>query len=355
MTYRLLILTEDYPSNGRPYAMSYVHSRSTQYLENSVSFEVGSFRCKEAYQFEEVQVNPVALDNLNRADIIFSHAPNIRNHFRYLWHIEGKTIVFFFHGHEVLRSIDYPAPFPWRKNKWSEVKAIYDTGKLLVLPNVFSALSRKNDVRFIFVSEWMKTQFFKNIRLKHSVLRCCVIPNSAHPIFIKNNYHPETLKRDIVTIRPLDDSKYAIDLVIQNAVENPELSFDIYGKGDFFRHNSLPNNVRWIDRFVPQSELPNVLNRYGMALMPTRYDAQGVLACEMATFGMPIVTSDLPICREMLGEFANVRFINNLQIGMTKLAKIMPTSKVSMPTSTKHKFDSRILAKKELSFATQKF
>jgi glycosyltransferase involved in cell wall biosynthesis len=43
--------------------------------------------------------------------------------------------------------------------------------------------------------------------------------------------------------------------------------------------------------------------------MPTRTDAQGVMMCEMATFGMPVITSDMDVCHEVLGEFDNVRFI----------------------------------------------
>lgn len=45
--------------------------------------------------------------------------------------------------------------------------------------------------------------------------------------------------------------------------------------------------------------------------MPTRADAQGVMVCEMATFGMPVITSSLEVCKEVFSEFINVSLIDN--------------------------------------------
>ena len=58
-------------------------------------------------------------------------------------------------------------------------------------------------------------------------------------------------------------------------------------------------------------EIIEYLNDSRCALMPTRADAQGVMACEMATFGIPLITSDIDICREIFRDFGNVGFINN--------------------------------------------
>ena len=45
--------------------------------------------------------------------------------------------------------------------------------------------------------------------------------------------------------------------------------------------------------------------------MPTRQDTQGVMTCEFATYGIPVITSDLEVCREMCGELELVEFIEN--------------------------------------------
>ena len=42
-----------------------------------------------------------------------------------------------------------------------------------------------------------------------------------------------------------------------------------------------------------------------------RADAQGVMACEMATFGIPLITSNIDVCKEVFEGFENVAFIDN--------------------------------------------
>src|SRR5699024_6437614 len=52
-------------------------------------------------------------------------------------------------------------------------------------------------------------------------------------------------------------------------------------------------------------------NQSRCALIPTRVDAQGVMACEMATFGIPVITSDIDVSTEVFDSFSNVGFISN--------------------------------------------
>ena len=45
--------------------------------------------------------------------------------------------------------------------------------------------------------------------------------------------------------------------------------------------------------------------------MPTRRDTQGVMSCELVTYGIPLITSDLPVCREIFGKIPTVAFMSN--------------------------------------------
>ena len=47
------------------------------------------------------------------------------------------------------------------------------------------------------------------------------------------------------------------------------------------------------------------------ALMPTRTDAQGLMMCEMSALGIPVITSDIPVCHEVYDGFDNAYFIDN--------------------------------------------
>ena len=63
--------------------------------------------------------------------------------------------------------------------------------------------------------------------------------------------------------------------------------------------------------------------------MPTRTDAQGLMACEMASFGIPLITSNIPVCHEIFDDFKNVLFINNDEhINLKSLIKGFKTDKV---------------------------
>ena len=45
--------------------------------------------------------------------------------------------------------------------------------------------------------------------------------------------------------------------------------------------------------------------------MLTRRDTQGVMSCELVTYGIPLITSNLPICKEIFGKIPNVVYIDN--------------------------------------------
>lgn len=312
---KILVLTQDYPSIDKPYAMSYVHSRNVEYEKLNHSVRVVNFLAKKNYQFDSIDVYPFSQDLVEWADIIVSHAPNVKNHIRALKSVEGKKIVFFFHGHEVLHQYgDYPAPYVWKKEKSSKkifIK-IYDHLKMIVIKSFLKKCSTKNKVACVFVSDWMKRQFVKNLSLNPTDLgQYKIIPNACNSAFLMNSYvfNVEGKLADSITIRPLDDSKYAVDLVVETALNNPNLEFHIYGKGNYFTFNEKPKNVTVINQFIQQKDIPELLNKYRFAMMPTRYDAQGVMMCEMATYGIPLVTTDFEVCTEMLKGFENVTII----------------------------------------------
>ena len=92
---------------------------------------------------------------------------------------------------------------------------------------------------------------------------------------------------------------------------NPDRKFLVIGKGEFFEHYSIPINMTRIEKILNHDEIIQYLNSSRVALMPTRTDAQGLMACEMATFGIPLVTSDIQVCHEVFHDFPSVAFIDN--------------------------------------------
>lgn len=314
---KILCLVEDYPSCTNQYPMAFVHARNLVYVENSIDVEVLSFSSKKAYIYEEIKVitEQEAEKHMEKYDIIISHAVNLKNHVRFLLKniFDVKKIMFFFHGHEIMAiNKEYPKPFEFMKpNFYNYIfRSVYDKFKLKALKYIFFYLSRYKTVKFIFVSNWMQNIFEKNIGLKN--IDKYVINNNINYHFANKKYNVKEKKdADFITIRPLDQSKYCIDLVVKLAQKYPQFKFDVYGSGMYFNHNYKPENIKLESKYFSSKELTLLLSKYKCALMPTRLDAQGVMVCEMASFGIPIITSDIEICREMLYEFPNIGFLNN--------------------------------------------
>lgn len=347
---KILVLCQDYPSEINKYAMSYVHSRNKVYQIMGNNVTVLNFSASDKYEFENITVLPEALVNLDEYNYILSHAPNIKNHYRVLKGLDGKKIIFFFHGHEVLRGYkDYPKPYKWVKySLFNQILSdMYQVFKFKILRKwLTGSFHKKNKLGMVFVSEWMKEKFVKNMSFKpEDYAKVVVIPNAVNDAFINQSYaESSNILADCITIRPFDESKYAVDLVIELAKANPKKSFHIYGKGEYFKHNFCPENVKIFEKFISQKDIPELLNQYKIAVMPTRFDSQGVMMCEMATFGIPLITSDFSVCLEMLSDFENVTYLD-LNNFTKNIDSINWGDKIN-----KNKFSPYLVVKEELDF-----
>lgn len=317
---RVLVLTQAYPSETQPYNLAYVHARVLRYLQAGWQVSVLSFSCTEAYQHEGVTVLPERelLARGQRYDVLISHAPNLRNHVRFMQQQQRRwrRMVWVIHGHEVLiKQNYYPAPFAYDRRATAPMRLLdrsYDELKVRLLARLMRSWIQQQKLSLICVSEWMKQALLESVPIDPQLLDpvTTIAPNPIHPGFLKRSYTPADILADYVTIRPLDEPKYAVDVVAELATRNPQLRFDVYGRGHYFEHFPPPHNLHWQERFFTQAELPDLLNHYRGALMPTRLDAQGVMNCEIASYGMPLVTNDLPVCVEMLSDFPCVSFFN---------------------------------------------
>lgn len=318
----ILSISVDYPNLNGGILLEYVHTRNKFYIENDINVDVLSFRNKKDYIIDGIKVynlSSVKENIINKKyDLLICHAPNIKNHYKFLRKYESffSRIAFIFHGHEVLNiNKVYSKPYKYNKNniikKFSQ--SVYDDIKLRIWKNYLPNI--KNKSKYIFVSEWMENEFFKWTKIDRNVLKekCDITYNCVGKIFEKESYKINGSKDyDFITIRGnLDGSKYCVDFINKLAFKNPNKRFLIIGKGKFFDFNVKAKNLKWIDSNLSHREIIGFLNKSYCALMPTRTDAQGLMACEMATFGIPLITSNIPVCHEIFDEFTNVHFIDN--------------------------------------------
>ncbi|MBO0961641.1 glycosyltransferase family 4 protein [Neobacillus sp. MM2021_6] len=339
----ILILVQDYPNANNKYAMNYVHTRNLEYAQQNLNITVLSFSAQQSYYYEGIKVIP--LENFKTEyrnhlfNLVISHAPNLRNHIRFLKEYNPRfgKILFFIHGHEVMRMAKYyPKTYSYLGTNHIKdfTRDLYDILKLKILKKYITSMFKNQKLKIIFVSNWMRDVFLENIPINKQLLldNSYVISNAMNTIFLEQSYKLEQpIKADFITIRPLDNSKYAVDLVVELAKKHPSLTFHIYGKGEYFTYNEKPKNIEVFQEFFSPNDMAKLLNHYRCALLPTRLDAQGVLMCEVATYGMPLVTSNLPICKEMLYNFDNIFYFNNseVEINLNEVLEGISLSKLS--------------------------
>lgn len=320
---KILVLAENYSTPDGIVSLHYIHSRNEYYVEEGIDVSVISFRAEHDYEIDGIKVYTIKSykEKLysNRFDLVLLHAPNLKHHLRFIKKYGNRfnNIVFYFHGHEVLRTSKiYPKPYKFTKKQpfiRKLVTEIYDIIKLLVWKIEISRFIEKS--QFIFVSNWMYNMFLRFIKIDPIIIkdRKHIIYNCVGKEFEKIAFNIEIEKEyDFITIRNnLDGSKYGIDIVTRIAANNPKYKFCVIGKGKYFEYNKKTDNLVWIDKNLTHEEIIDFLNKSKCALLPTHADAQGVMACEMATFGIPLITSNIDVCKEVFEGFGNVGFIDN--------------------------------------------
>ena len=318
---RALVLVEHYPDNNGDTNMMYVHVRNKYYVKNGYDVDVLCFSKKESYCYDNINVlclSDFKTSSALQYDVLILHAANLRNHYRFLKKYGSlfKKKIFFYHGHEVLMiNYTYSKPYSYMKKSLLRfvLQNIYDKYKLSVWRKYLS--THVDDTFLIFVSQWMKSQFLHWTKLNAADIdgRSAITYNCVGKTFEKETYNDKTDKEfDFVTIRGnLDNSKYSVDIVNRIAKNTPTGKFLLIGKGNIFNYIEKASNLTWINTTLNHTEITEYLNKARFALMPTRTDAQGVMMCEMAAFGIPVITSDIDVCHEVFGDFPNVFYINN--------------------------------------------
>lgn len=349
---KVLILVEDYPTSEKKTLM-YIHTRNLYYRQNGIDVTVLNFRAKEPYEIDGINVITLNEYKVNKNKyndcMLISHAPNLKHHYIFLkkYQKRFKNIVFFFHGHEVLK-INKVYSKPYKYIKQNRIKRllqnIYDDIKLKIWKKYFTKIVYKS--YFIFVSKWMYNEFLKWTKIDEHIIedRHSITYNGIGQEFEKMQYNDDDEKKyDFITVRAnLDGSKYSIDIVNELAKNNPKNIFLVVGKGKFFKYYEKAPNLIWMDKVLNHSEIIELLNKSKCALMPTKTDAQGLMMCEMATFGIPLITSDIPVCHEVFDDFKNVAFINNENIENVNLKEMYNNIRVGKEKNKKYFYTETI-------------
>lgn len=360
---KILVLVADYPNIDGGVALMYVHVRNKYYIQHGIDVTVLNFAADKGYVIDNIPV--ITLRDYEgqgkQYDVLVSHAANIRNHYRFLRKYDNRFshMLFFFHGHECVKINEvYPEPYDYMKKGKIRVivQNIYDKFKLSIWNKYFPTVAYKSN--FIFVSNWLYTEFQKYVGLCDLDLdnHVHIINNSVGEDFEKNSYRYQGDKiYDFITIRSyMDDSKYCVDLVDELAKQYPQYKFLVIGRGEYYKINEIPDNVTWIDRYLSHKEIREYIDQSRCGLLLTREDTQGVMTCELAEYGIPVITSDIDVCEEICGDLKNVQLISN-NLNESDLTQVYASLVAGIPYTKQGKFNYANTVKSEENLITTIF
>ncbi|MBS0028548.1 glycosyltransferase family 4 protein [Chitinophaga sp. 22321] len=305
---KLVILSSNYPSYENHYGDGFVHSRLKYYTIDFDIVVIGyrPFEASRNYVYEGITVHNHSRKSDFVADIDAEKPDVMGIHFVGGWFYDAflkkLTIPVFIwvHGEEALGWYRRMYYMNWKKIREFLTYVAKNVFQLFHLRRIIRHSNKNSNIKFIFVSEWMKkiaeTDTF--CKIKHFN----IIPNPIDTSLFQ--YKEKTLEksRKILLIRSFETRKYANDIAVAainllRAKEIfPTLQFDIYGKGKFYDKITASvadlENVNLHNHLIPNHEIPAVHSEFGIFLCPTRQDAQGVSMCEAMSSGLVPVTTD---------------------------------------------------------------
>ncbi len=305
-----LLICPGYPSEENKYNFAFIHTRMQAYQKFNLKVDLAVVnenfinRTSISY-FEDVRVVMTGYNDIRKVlqNRIYKQ---ILVHFfdeKYAQILDASNIlntsvILYSHGSDTLYRV------------WDKLNARYFE-PLTTIPYEISSTfpikdalikryNEKENVQFVFVSEWAKKLSENLIGIKYN--HASVIPCNIDEDMFKYEKKDPELRKKIFVLRKYDNlSTYAIDIAVRVILELStrdffsDLEFSFYGDGEYhdvllkpLRHFS---NVHIYQKFLSHQEIAQVHKEHGIGLFATRFDTQAVSACEAALSGNVVITS----------------------------------------------------------------
>ena len=348
-----LIITPSYPTEENRYFAGFVHSRAIEYKKQGLNFDVAvvyDYKNYSEYTFENIQASRMTTQNLRHLLQKKSYK-NILIHFfdeRYFNVLEGldleETNIFIWvHGPETLYW-DTPLMVGRYFEKYDEITAD-QRREFEKRDEIIRKYNKKTNVKWIFVSDWIKDESEKLINIKFNNYE--IIPNIVDTETFTYKEKTPIEQKNIFMLRRFDNiNKYAIDVAIRAILELSrrhdfnKYSFNIYGKGDYYDELTEPiknfSNVNFYTGFYTHQQISEIHKQNGIALFPTRYDAQGVSMCEAGSSGLVVISSENDAIKEFIpNDYGNI-IDQEDYIGVANAIENLANDFETFSTASKH-------------------
>ena len=305
---KVLVIVPEYPSYVNLYYCAFAHSRNKEYVKNGLNIQVFAVNPGISYQtkYEKDNIPVVKGSYKDLKRLLTKHQYSvIVTHFvdEYLFSIfdgnvyENQKLIFICHGPETVYRylVNKVRPYFTKPQKEPIVNDTFDLKDFYV-----KKYSQKENVEWVFVSDWLKefSEEQQNLKFKHSRVINNIIDEDLFPYKKKNKED----RKKILLVRKFDNiCQHSIDQVVYAILELSrksyfkELEFDIYGDGNFYDTLIAPikdfENVHLYRRFIPNEKLNDVYKDHGIMLLPSRHDAHAVSMGESASTGLVVIGS----------------------------------------------------------------
>ncbi len=314
----VVILTNHYPANDDLYRNMFVHKRVLAYKEADKACDVLRINryAKEQYrEFEGIDVIEGTKDTLNAA-LRAKSIDTVCVHFleQEMWEVlkdnlDGKKVYIWSHGADIQ---------PWWRRQFlyeteealENAKAQFEVKKAM-WEEVFKA-SQTYNIHFVFVSNWLANSVMEDYNYQIPTDKYTIIHNYIDENRFAYCEKDADMRKKVVSIRPFASKIYANDLTVKTILELSqkewfkEIEFLIVGDGILFDEltESLNQfeNVTLKKTFLSQKEIAELYKEYGIVLVPSRADTQGVARDEAMSCGLVPVTSKVQAIPEFVDD-----------------------------------------------------
>ena len=302
----VLVITPTYPSYNNLYYSAFVHSRSLEYKKQGIQFQIASIA---SYNWYESVYTIDGIEVLQGGYRLLKELLNTRRHKCIVVHFmdeqlaaifdeyldDNDQMVFICHGPETTYRFleNLTRPYFTKPNVYPQHEALFERKDEFV-----KKYSKKDNVEWVFVSDWLKDFSEKQqcLKFKNSTVISNVINESLFPYIPKQAED----RKKILVLRKFENIQiHAVDQSINTILELSkrdffdQLTFEIYGDGDYFDVLTAPikkfPNVYLHRTFIPNNKIADIHRNFGIFLIPSRHDTQGVAMGEAASSGLVVV------------------------------------------------------------------
>jgi FkbM family methyltransferase len=302
-----LVVARGYPDYGDLYRYAFVHSRVRAYAragQPAQVFCVGKDQQDAQFrEFEDIDVteaDAATLDDFlasgrHRNALVHIIDPG-------LWevvarHLDRVRVTIWVHGAEIQPWWRRVFGEPDSRNEWARRTT---DARLRMWREILCR--RHPNLTVVFISHKQLREALGDLDLRAADIgRVAVIHNFVDTDRFAWRPKPPEQRKRILSIRPYSSAVYANDLAVR-AIERlslepffGELRFRLIGDGKLFDETVAPlrryTNVEISKGFITQAQIAEVHRDYGVFLVPSRMDSQGVSRDEAMSSGLVPVTN----------------------------------------------------------------